>query len=120
MSRLLWVAGGRKYDDERFMRSVLKPYSEDGWTLITGAQRGADLLAEYLWRGWECPYVGVPAKWGMRGRRAGPDRNLTIARTHKPLLLLHFLGGTGTANAVAVAESHGIETLAATHREDTG
>ncbi len=113
MSRLLWVAGGRDYDDERFMRSVLKPYADAGWTLITGAQRGADLTAETIWRGWECPYVGVPARWGMRGRGAGPARNTVIARNWKPELLLHFPGGSGTANAVKTAESHEIETLEA-------
>ncbi len=110
---LLWVAGGRDYTHVPIMRLVLKPYADAGWTLITGAQRGADLTAETIWKGWECPYVGVPARWGMRGRSAGPARNTIIARTWKPKLLLHFPGGVGTANAMKTAESHEIETLEA-------
>ncbi len=110
MIRLLWIAGGRDYDDERFMRSVSKPYAEDGWILITGAQRGADLLAEGLWREWECPYIGVPAKWTKIGRGAGPARNLIIGKFYQPDQLLYFPGGRGTANAIKVAKARGIET----------
>lgn len=113
LRRLLWVAGGRDYTDEVYMRGVLEPYGPEGWILITGAQRGADLMAERLWRKWEHPYVGVPAKWGLRGRRAGPDRNLIIARDYKPLLLLHFPGGSGTADAVKKAEQFDIRSVAA-------
>ena len=115
--RLLWVAGGRNYTGAQrgtlpIMRDVLRPYADTGWVLITGAQRGADLTAETIWRGWECSYIGIPAKWGMAGRSAGPKRNIIIARYQpKPKLLLHFPGGYGTANAVKAAEAAGIETL---------
>ena len=110
--RLLWVAGGRDYSHVPIMRLVLRPYAEAGWVLITGAQRGADLTAETIWRGWECSYMGIPAKWGLAGRSAGPKRNIIIARYRpKPELLLHFPGGYGTADAVKAAEAEGIETL---------
>ena len=115
--RLLWVAGGRDYSHVPKMRLVLRPYVDTGWTLITGAQRGADLTAETIWRGWELPYIGVPARWGARGRGAGPERNMRIARDHKPDLLLHFPGGRGTVNAIQTAEQHNIETLAAIGEE---
>ena len=110
---LLWVAGGRDYTHVFVMRSVLKPYADNGWSLITGAQRGADLTAETLWRDWEAPYQGVPARWGVRGRGAGPERNMRIARDYKPDLLVHFPGGAGTANAVKQAKKLGIENIMA-------
>ncbi len=92
---LLWVAGGRDYSHVPAMRSVLKTYADDGRSLITGSQRGADLTAETLWRNWEAPYQGVPAKWGMREHvellkqqglpvpAKNPDPRITIQNTKK-------------------------------------
>lgn len=117
--KLLWVAGGRDYTLVPIMCSVLRPYADAGWSLITGAQRGADLTAETIWRDWEAPYQGVPAKWSMRGRGAGPERNMRIARDYKPDLLVHFPGGRGTANAVEWAKKFDIEAIAAISQGDT-
>ncbi len=112
--RLLWVAGGRDYTEVSTMRLNLHPYVVEGWVLITGAQRGADLTAETIWRTWEGSYIGIPAKWALAGRSAGPKRNTFIARYDpRPDLMLHFPGGYGTANAVKAAESEGIATLQA-------
>ncbi len=111
--KLLWVAGGRDYSHVQAMREAMRPYFDDGWSLITGAQRGADLTAETIWRAWEGPYQGIPARWSVRGRGAGPERNMRIARDYKPDLLLHFPGGRGTASAVEWAEKFDVETIAA-------
>jgi hypothetical protein len=110
--RLLWVAGGRDYSHIPVMREALRPYFDDGWSLITGAQRGADLTAETIWRGWEGPYQGIPARWSVRGRGAGPEQNMRIARDYKPDLLLHFPGGRGTASAIEWAEKFDVDTAA--------
>jgi hypothetical protein len=99
------------------MRSVLKPYADAEWTLITGAQRGADLTAEAIWRGWQCRYIGVPAKWAAAGNKAGPQRNRVIASQYHPQLLVHFPGDVGTADAVRVAGEYGIEALPAVEHE---
>lgn len=117
MARILWVAGGRDYDDEASMRRVLRPYADFEWTLITGAQRGADLMAEDLWRSWQCRYIGVPAKWTAQGKRAGPQRNLIIAMHYKPQMLVWFPGHIGTADAVKVAAQFKIETVEALPEE---
>ena len=119
--RLLWVAGGRDYSHVQKIRERLRPYADAGWVLITGAQRGVDLTAETMWRDWQCSYMGIPAKWGLAGRGAGPKRNIIIARYKpKPELLIHFPGGVGTANAVKVAKAEGIETLSGITTEDDG
>jgi hypothetical protein len=106
---LLWVAGGRDFDDEAMVRRVLRPYSiGDDWMLVTGAARGVDLLAEHQWRLWNQPYMGIPADWNSYGKRAGYLRNKYIARL-SPKKLIAFPGGRGTAMAVDLAVEFGID-----------
>lgn len=109
MTDLLWVAGGRDYTDVDAIKRALIPYH--GWTLITGAARGADLTAETAWRYMQRPYVGVPARWSMYDRSAGPIRNRVIGGEWMPTRMLVFPGGRGTLDAVGVAESFGIEIV---------
>lgn len=107
---LLWVAGGRDYSNVIVMREAMRPYFDEGMTLITGAARGADLTAETIWREWEGRYIGVPAIWSS-GRGAGPRRNIVIADDYRPKLLLWFPGGAGTAHAVKTARKYGIVSV---------
>ena len=109
--KLLWVAGGRDYGDDRRMGSVLRGYAEDDWTLITGAAPGADLTAERLWRKWQAPYIGIPAQWTRDGRAAGPVRNRVIGDDWTPDMLIAFPGGRGTQDALDVAAQHEIGWL---------
>ena len=110
MDKLLWVAGGRDYDNVSRMDSVLRSYADQGWTLITGAAPGADLTAERLWRDWQAPYIGVPARWNEYGRSAGPIRNGVVA-DWQPEKLVAFSGGRGTRNALDVAAEREIAWL---------
>ena len=105
--RILWVAGGRNYDNYPTARLALTARDFD--VLITGAATGADRLAENIWRqDVQLPYVGVPAQWKALGKRAGYLRNQFIA-DQQPDLLLAFPGGKGTFNAVNEARHRGIE-----------
>ncbi len=105
MRPLLWVAGGRDYDKQETLGGVLLPYADaDGWTLVTGAAKGADLLAERFWRHHNQPYIGIPANWPKAGRRAGYLRNWAIAYEWSPTKLVAFPGGRGTQMAVTMAE----------------
>lgn len=99
---LLWVAGGRHYTDRMRIEEVLRPYGEEGFWLIHGAARGADQIAEQMWRAWQLMYIGVPAEWGRYGKSAGPRRNELIA-AYGPSRLIAFPGGVGTENAKATA-----------------
>jgi len=110
MAHVVWVAGGRDYDQFSEMRTALDQFA--GSVLITGAARGADLLAEDIWRRWQRPYIGIPAEWDMYGRAAGYRRNAEIARGRligQPDMLVAFPGGKGTGHAIDLAVQHDIE-----------
>lgn len=102
----LWVAGGRDFTDRQAVKEMLIEYHE--WTLITGAARGTDLMAEDIWRSFQRPYIGVPARWAAYGGGAGPIRNHTIGSQWEPERLMTFPGGSGTENARQVARKLGI------------
>ena len=110
MRPFLWVAGGRDFDDEAMIRRVLRSYAlGDDWKLVTGAARGADLLAENQWRLWAQPYLGIPADWKKYGKSAGFQRNRYIAYNVSPQKLIAFPGGKGTQIAVDLATHLDIE-----------
>ena len=68
---------------------------------------GADILAEDWAKSREVPYYGMPARFKLSGRRAGPDRNARMLKTN-PDLVLAFPGGTGTADMMGKADDAGI------------
>ena len=104
MRDLLWVAGGRDYENKDVIRQTLYPFVlEDHWELVTGAARGADLLAEEYWRSKMRPYRGIPADWDTYGKPAGYRRNEYIAYNLKPEMLIAFPGGRGTGLAIDLA-----------------
>lgn len=107
---LLLVCGGRDYADRdrvfATLDSVLVKYPN--LTVIHGAARGADLLAEEWAKSRERPYIGVPARWAERGDRAGPERN-TIMLHYLPHAVVAFRGGAGTENMCTQAEAAGLK-----------
>ncbi len=104
MRSLLWVAGGRDYQDEEAIRRILYPFVlEDTWELVTGAAKGTDSLAETYWRSMSRPYRGIPADWETYGKSAGYQRSQYIAFNLGPRMLLAFPGGKGTKIAIDLA-----------------
>lgn len=103
LPRILWVAGGRTYKNRAFMEAQLARYLDGDWILITGAARGADTLAEKIFRQTDLPYIGIPAQWGKFGKGAGYERNRIIAEEWGPDQLLAFPGGRGTRMSVDLA-----------------
>ena len=105
---ILWVAGGRGYTNKLAILGALRPYALPGNLLVHGSAKGADLLAEKVWREeFQLPYLGIPARWKHEGKRAGFERNQLIASGFMgllPQLLIHFPGGDGTQMAVDIAE----------------
>lgn len=106
---ILWVAGGRDYQNAPRIHYVLDKYHErHGIRLIvTGAATGADMIAEGWARKKGIPYHGRPAKWEL-GLSAGPKRNEEIADEETPDVLIAFPGGRGTQNAIETARLHNI------------
>ncbi len=104
--KMIWVAGGRDFDARGWMRMELSDLPPNA-LLITGAARGADLMAEDQWRSFQRPYIGLPAAWDVQGKAAGAIRNEVIAML-KPDELLVFPGGRGTSDAAGRANHHNI------------
>ena len=104
--KMIWVAGGRGFDKREWMSMELAELPPSA-LLITGAARGADLMAEDLWRRSQRPYIGIPAAWDAQGKAAGVIRNQVIAYL-EPDELVVFPGGRGTRDAVERADKHNI------------
>lgn len=119
------VCGGRDFGkdhlDSGVVEDVLEEIHKDTpiTFLVSGAQRtsgypdsdyGADWLGiEWaLWR--EVNFMGIPAKWKLHGKSAGPRRNAEMLDTHPDIdLVVAFPGGTGTADMVRQAKHRGIK-----------
>ena len=110
MRDLLWVAGGRDYQDGVTIQRILRPFVlDDSWELVTGAARGADRLAEEYWRSKMRPYRGIPADWDTYGKAAGYRRNQYLAYNLQPQMLIAFPGGKGTQIAIDLAAHREIQ-----------
>jgi len=86
----LLICGDRNGGFEEEIEHLLTKKAGEIKLLITGACRGVDLCAEGLARTLEIPYVGVPARWGELGKRAGPLRNQEMLDRYKPTRVVGF------------------------------
>ena len=107
---LTWIAGGRDFSHAEQMKMALDMLPREREWLITGAAKGADIMAEKFWRNSGLPYVGIPARWRELGKRAGYVRNVEIAGWN-PNRLLVLPGGRGTDMAIRLAEDMEIEVI---------
>lgn len=80
-----------------------------GCTIVHGNARGADRMAAQ-----EAQKLGFlieahPADWERFGKRAGPVRNIEMAKAGADLCIAFWDGSsTGTAHMIDVAQYHGI------------
>lgn len=110
------VCGARDYDNEvKIYRELDKVHDDIGIAvLIHGActKGGADIIAEDWAKRREIPYFGVPAKWRVYGRGAGPIRNTWMQKETRPDLVMAFHydieSSKGTKDMIAKAEAAGI------------
>lgn len=119
--KVILVCGGREYDDEDRLYSVLdKVYAKVGeMRIVTGAQRkwshekrkfvGADYLAEEWAKSREIEYMGFPAKWKSLFKKAGYERNTRMRREAMPSGCIAFVGGAGTRMMCGIMVESGIE-----------
>lgn len=106
------VCGGRDYNDETKMRTILQDYiygPED--VLISGAARGADSLAAKLGSSLGAYVIEFPADWNKHGRSAGPIRNKQMLDEGMPDIVLAFPGGRGTQNMIQQSRKAGVEVV---------
>lgn len=113
MRDYLWpilVCGGRDYADPgkvyRFMDGICDLYGGD-IVLITGAARGADLIAEDWAKSRQQVYVGFPAQWDRdpTRKKAGMERNAEMAAISQAAAVVVFRGGRGTLGMLSLARN---------------
>lgn len=122
MRRVIIATGGRKYMNRDLVFRALDRIWPD--LVIVGDATGADkLVADWCYIR-KVDHMVCHARWNEttpRGK-AGPDRNERMGfyagilddgdlRPWSYTACLHFPGGTGTANMMAVAEHHGFDML---------
>lgn len=115
------VCGGRDFNNKALLyraldaitpRTVPDQYGNDmprDVTIIHGAARGADSLADdWAVTNW-CAVDEYRANWAKHGRAAGPIRNAQMLKEGKPDLVVAFPGGPGTDNMIRISRKAGIE-----------
>lgn len=107
------VCGGRNYDDEGRVMSVLDEVRDRAlfMRVIQGGASGADMHARTWCLRRDVPYEHYPADWKAHGKAAGPIRNMQMLREGKPELVVAFSGGKGTADMIDRARRAGIEVM---------
>ena len=96
------VCGGRDFNNKKALYEALDANTKKSKdiTIIHGAARGADSLAQE-WadeRGWPC--LRFPADWEKNGKAAGPMRNQMMLDVARPDLVMAFPGGRGTKDMI--------------------
>jgi hypothetical protein len=110
------VTGSRDWCDRHLMRAVLSQLP-NGSTIVHGAYKGADAIADELAR--ELGHTPEPqaAKWKELGPKAGPLRNQEMVDSGADLVLAFPLGRSkGTWDCVDRAKRAGIRVEMPGHR----
>lgn len=107
MQQTVLVCGGRDYDDEARLFSILDVAHAANpiKLLVHGGASGADDLAGRWARNAGVPWKGYPAYWRSEGKAAGPKRNQRMLDEAQPDLVIAFPGGAGTADMIKRAEA---------------
>lgn len=82
------ITGSRNWTDREVIKYHLADLPADT-TVIHGAARGADQLADSVARELGFEVIAVPADWTLHGRAAGPIRNQRMLE-HNPDLVIAF------------------------------
>jgi len=107
------VCGGRDYFNREKVFVVLDRFHEAVGigTIIHGAARGADSLADEWALARGVAVERFPAAWATLGRAAGALRNARMLRDAPPHQVIAFPGGHGTADMIRRAERGGFRVL---------
>ncbi len=104
------VCGSRTWTDVEAISRELACFPGDT-TVIHGAAKGADAIADKIASQLGFKVIVFPAFWEEKGRAAGPLRNLRMLAEGEPDLVLafHKEGSKGTAHMIVSAQRAGIE-----------
>ena len=106
MAMRVLVCGGRDYQDYGMVEQVLDDYHKEHniTVIIHGAATGADMLGERWAKANEIPHCGIPAKWKIHGKAAGPIRNVWMAENMRIQHVIAFPGDRGTRSMIEAAK----------------
>jgi len=110
MKRII-IAGGREFTDKRQMELALEPLLSSypfSIEIVSGGARGADRLGEKYAKNRGLKLTVMPADWDKYGKRAGPKRNLEMAKYADVLVAFWDGKSTGTRNMINQALQHGL------------
>jgi len=110
------VCGSREFENLEFVTEILDYIAGDTPidTIITGAARGADNLAELYAAAEGIMVDRYPANWRRYGRSAGQMRNRQMLAASKPDLVVAFKvadapgKNVGTNHMIAIAKRAGV------------
>lgn len=119
----LLICGSRGWKDPYPIETIIAGYDiiaegrGDTLTVIHGAARGADTMADHIARRWGVGRIKEPADWDRYGKAAGPIRNQKMIDDHKPDVVYAFRSAgksNGTDDMVSKARAAGIPTYVVT------
>jgi hypothetical protein len=115
------VTGSRTWTDETVIRAALNEQWQPGAVLVSGAcPRGADAIAERLWRSMGGRVERHPADWAA-GRDAGLARNAAMVAAGADVCLAFIRAGSpGASHTAALAELAGIPVRRHEHPQGQG
>ncbi len=103
--RRVLICGGRDYNDAHSMYEVIMELPAklgvllDEITIVHGAAKGADTLAEKIAMHLNIKTEKHPAKWHIYGKKAGPIRNQEMLDSGIDFVVA-FPGGRGTEDTI--------------------
>ena len=110
--RIVLVTGGRAYRDQATVIRALDHMRERGMEcVLQGGASGADRWARIYANVRVMACMTVDAPWDAMRTKAGPIRNGWMMRFGRPDACVHFPGGKGTENMLALCSKAGILTL---------
>ena len=115
MMRLI-IAGTRDFDNYEILKSSLDEFidlhtlgaQDPGVVIISGMAKGADLLGVQYAKERNYPLVEFPADW-TKGRSAGPQRNLKMAKSADSCVVFWDGKSKGTENMISIAKRHDLK-----------
>lgn len=112
MKRIL-VCGGRDYADKQKVYKVLDQARDTfkDVTIIQGAAKGADSLADSWAADRGVRSDSFPADWKRYGKRSGYLRNVQMLNEGKPDIVVAFPGGAGTQMMINLAKSANVAVV---------
>lgn len=116
MSLRVLVCGGRDFQDEAWLFSVLDDINERYGIseIIEGGAKGADTLA-LAWTVVRCvARRRFDADWTKHGKAAGPIRNARMLTEGQPDMVVAFPGGKGTQNMTDLAKRARVQVITPT------